>query len=342
MSRLCIAIPTFNRAEKLKKALQALLDEILTTNCTSNVSVLVSDNGSKDKTDSVINNYKKIFEENKISFNKSGFSVNQGFDKNLVNCYENSTGDYIWCVSDDDIISSGAIDIILRDITAYNPNVIYYNFDQPPYTKKNKYISETYLYKQINSQNLQSISKIIRWAKLSALVLKKIEINQNFFEQDFKFMHASLAVYIGLETGYVLHSKEFIAKVDDDYFDHIDFVPFIGNYMVDNIELLMTYTENHDLLTVLNEKFPLSKIDPVESSLKHLTTVYRAGLLIEKNLENQLINIIHNGVNKDGFKVLISATYLKYAYACLHKYYPFSIISLLRRYKLTKWKSKNV
>ena len=83
MSRLCIAIPTFNRAKKLKKALKCLLEGILKVDYKNNISVLVSDNGSTDKTDNVIDDYKKIFERSKIPLTKPGFDKNQGFDKNL-------------------------------------------------------------------------------------------------------------------------------------------------------------------------------------------------------------------------------------------------------------------
>jgi len=341
VSTLCIAIPTYNRAEKLKKALSQLLKEILITGNMDRISILISDNGSTDNTHNVIKEYRDIFTGYKISFKRVAFKENQGFDKNLLKCYENCSSDYIWCVSDDDIISSGAIDVILEDINSYNPNVIYYNFDQPPYTRINKYISETHLYKKIDSESLQSITKIINWAKLSALVLKKIEINQSFVEKEFKFMHASLAVYIGLHIGQVLHSKVFIAKVDDDYLDQIDFVPFVGNYMVENIEMLMKFTGNSDLFNVLTEKYPLTKVDPVESSLKHLANVYKAGLLISEDLEKQLNNIICDNIHKNGRKVLLSPGYLKFGYAFLYKYFPLSIISSLRRYIRHKYKSKN-
>lgn len=340
MSKLCIAIPTFNRAEKLKKALKNILEEILTVDCKNNISVLVSDNGSTDKTDSVINDYKKIFEGNKIPFNKEGFDKNQGFDKNLFNCYRHSDSEYIWFLSDDDIISSEAISVILSGINTHDPNVIYYNFDQPPYIRANQYILKTHLYKEINGKNIEAIGKIAHWPKLSALVLKKIEIPQSFVEKNFKFMHVALAMYTGLRNGHLLHSEEFIAKVDDDYLDNIDFEPFVGNYMIETIESMMTYAEKYELLEAYKEKYPFLKVDPVTSSLNHMTNVYRAGLSIDKNLEIKLNNIIHDGAMMIGAKVLISPVYLKYGYAYLHKYFPLSILSSLRRYIRNKYKSK--
>jgi FkbM family methyltransferase len=340
MSKLCIAIPTFNRAEKLKKALEGLLDGILEVDYENNISVLVSDNGSTDETDSVINYYKKIFEENKIPFNKEGFDKNQGFDKNLFNCYEYSDGEYIWFLSDDDIIKTNAIRVILADINTYDPNVIYYNFDQPPYKKTMQYILKTNLYKEINDKNLEAIGKMANWPKLSSLVLKKIEIPKGFIEKQFKFMHVALAIYTGLEIGRILHSEEFIAKVDDDYLDNIDFPPFVTNYMDETIESLMDFTKKPNLLDAYYSKYPLIKRDQVVYSLIHMTNVYRSGLLINKDLEDELNHIIHDGALVQGVKVLISPLYLKYGYAYLHKYYPLLIIAFLRRFIREKYKTK--
>lgn len=342
MNTLCIAIPTFNRDKKLKKALKRLLEVILKVDYKNNISVLVSDNGSTDKTDSVINDYKKIFERSKIPLRKQGFDKNHGFDKNLFNCYEFADSDYIWFLSDDDIINGEAISIILADINTHDPNVIYYNFDQLPYTKKNKYIFKTCFYKKINNNNLDAVAKMAKWPKLSALVLKKIEIPKSFVEKEIKFMHIALATYIGLKIGRILHSDEPIAKVDEDYLDNIDFPPFVVNYMDETIKETMTFTKKTNLLDSYFNKYSLKKVDPVISSLKYMINIYRAGFSINKDLENELNHIIHNGAIAKGVKVLVSPLYLKYFYAFLHRYYPLSILSSLRRYKRGLYKSKNV
>ena len=342
MNTLCIAIPTFNRAEKLEKSLQKLSKEILKLDNKDNISVLVSDNGSTDNTDKVINRYKKIFERSRISFVKEGFDKNQGFDKNLFNCYKHADHEYVWFLSDDDIINDNAISMIFDDINTNQPNVIYYNFEQPPYTKKNKYISKTYLYKKIDNYNLEVIAKMAYWPKLSALVLKKIEIPKSFIEKEIKFMHVALAMYIVLKIGRILHSHNFIAKVDDDYLDNVDFPPYVSNYMDETISSVMALTKKNNLLDAYYNKYPSMKIDPVISSLKYMTNLYRSGLLINKDLENDLNRIIKIGAHAKGMKIFISPIYIKYLYAYLHKYYPFSIISSLRRYKRNKNKLKNV
>ena len=342
MNTLCIAIPTFNRADKLEKALKNLLKVIQKVDYKNNISVLVSDNGSSDHTDKVINDHKKIFQNSKISFIKHGFNKNQGFDKNLFNCYENANHNYVWFLSDDDIINDDAISVILADINTHDPNVIYYNFEQPPYTKKNKYIFKTCLYKKIDSYNIDVIAKMAKWPKLSALVLKKIKIPKNFIDKELKFMHIALAIYIVLKIGGILHSQKFIAKVDDDYLDNIDFPPYVTNYMGETIGSLMALTKKTNLLDAYYNKYPPVKMDPVISSLEYMTNLYRSGLLINKDLENELNSIIHVGIIAEGVKVLVSPLYLKYFYAYLHKFFPFSIISYLRRYKRNNYQSKNV
>lgn len=338
MNTLCIAIPTFNRGKKLEKSLKKLSKEILKVDYKNNISVLVSDNGSSDNTYKVINEYKKIFEKNKISFVKHGFDKNQGFDKNLFNCYKHADSKYVWFLSDDDIISDDAISVILEDINANEPNVIYYNFEQPPYTKKNKYISKTCFHKKIDNYNIDVIAKMAYWPKLSALVLKKIKIPKPFIEKEIKFMHIALAMYIVLKIGRIMHSQKFIAKVDDDYLDNVDFPPYVTNYMDETISTLMALTKKNNLLNAYYNKYPLMKIDPVISSLKYMTNLYRSGLFIKKDLENELNQIIYTGALSKGIKILISPLYLKYYYAYLHKYFPLSIISSLRRFKRNRYK----
>ena len=139
---LTIAIPTYNRADRLERSLSDLLCQIIQSNCLQLVSVLISNNGSADTTDEVIDKYKNIFKKNKIYFHSFSFSENQGFDLNVLNCYENCNSEYIWFLSDDDNVIDGAIDSIINDLQRHAPSVLYYNFEQEPYNIDNPYIKD--------------------------------------------------------------------------------------------------------------------------------------------------------------------------------------------------------
>jgi glycosyltransferase involved in cell wall biosynthesis len=128
--KLTIAIPTWNRALRLEKALIDLCTEINLSSQKYNIEVFVSNNGSVDETANVIMKCGKLFTDSGILFTTRKFEVNKGFDANIISCYVNSKGDYTWFLSDDDNIISGAIDAIFKDIFEYSPSVIFYNFEQ--------------------------------------------------------------------------------------------------------------------------------------------------------------------------------------------------------------------
>jgi len=229
--RLSIVIPTYNRSKRLDKALADLLVEIRVCSATNkkNISVYVSNNGSTDDTVDVISKWEKEFSGDGVLISFNSFSSNLGFDANVLACYAGCDGDYCWFLSDDDNICASAIDMIFEDIYKYSPSVIYYNFDQKPYDKESPYICIEEYYGYVDEYNLNAVKKIIDWPKLSAVVVKRCASGYKVLQADSGFAHAMLALQCALLEGGVLHSPKFIAYPDDDYMDHIDFAPWIGN-----------------------------------------------------------------------------------------------------------------
>ena len=104
--QLTIAIPTYNRGNKLKLALENLLQ------CTKgkNVEILVSDNASTDNSEEVVRQVQRSHHEVQYFRNNS----NLGFDGNFLNCFCRATGEYVWLLSDDDILLPGAIESVFE------------------------------------------------------------------------------------------------------------------------------------------------------------------------------------------------------------------------------------
>lgn len=88
-----IVIPTFNRSDYLKLSLRSTLRQ-------KDVSfeVIVGDNGSTDDTQKVV----KSFKDKRIKYYKN--KTNLGYALNLKKCLENSTGEYVFILADDDFI----------------------------------------------------------------------------------------------------------------------------------------------------------------------------------------------------------------------------------------------
>jgi glycosyltransferase involved in cell wall biosynthesis len=286
--KLTIAIPTYNRARRLDKTLIDLLEFITKSNSRQQISVLVSNNGSLDNTDAIIAENSRLFESSRIPFLSIKFSQNQGFDANVLACYKESNTDYVWFLSDDDNINPGAIDTIVSDIENYAPTVIFYNFDQKPYDVNNPYNKTAKVFEAITRDNLSSLSKIICWPKLSALVVKRIPVGLLVLDDKSGFAHVGLAMQCGIMEGKVLHSPVFTTYPDSDYQDNIDFPPYIGNNLNIVIHQVLTLTDRMDLFKHLAVK----KCDPLTSSFNTLGAFYRGKNVLTPALRDELLNTI--------------------------------------------------
>lgn len=107
---LSICIPTYNRA----KYLDRLLADILAPCETLAVRVLISDNGSTDNTQSILEKYKahsnlRCFRNNR----------NEGFDFNVLSLLKHVSSQYIWLMGDDDVFNVGYLLRIIELIKQY-------------------------------------------------------------------------------------------------------------------------------------------------------------------------------------------------------------------------------
>lgn len=327
---LCICIPTYNRAQKLDNQLSRLIEVLKNPKYTERVSILISNNGSCDNTTGVAKRRIDEAYRYKISIKLIGFESNVGFDKNLINCYVRSEAQFLWFLSDDDIPSISAIEIILNSISIYHPNVIYYNFFQPPYLTDNKYIKEEIYFDVISESNIRSLHMMAMWPKLSSIVLRRFELSDEFLNIDHKFAHINLVFYISLMHGRLLHSDKFIASVDFDYLDNIDFNPHVGNLIFESIDQVMKITISEDLRLFYWQEFPAVKCDPFLVSMRHLIEVNINGLSITDELKKELELVISSGLSSR-YALMLSPLFVKYIFSHFFNYFPLSLLANIRR-----------
>jgi len=110
--RLTIAIPTYNRAKQLDGQLNWAVNAI--ADRWDEIELLVSDNASPDETPQVcqkwqaqINGRMRIFRQ----------TENIGLIRNCLFCIQEARGDFIWTMSDDDIVLEGTLDWVLSKIS---------------------------------------------------------------------------------------------------------------------------------------------------------------------------------------------------------------------------------
>ena len=109
---LTIAIPTWNRSEKLKESLDWLLPQII--DYKDSIELIISDNASTDNTMEVLDNIKINYPNLDIKFNKQ--PVNTGFYGNFKKCIQLASGKYLWLLSDDDFVFPGVIRQVIEVI----------------------------------------------------------------------------------------------------------------------------------------------------------------------------------------------------------------------------------
>lgn len=114
---LTIAIPTYNRCELLKIALDSILKQK-----NNKVEVVVYDNASTDGTEGLMKQYAQ--KEGVLYYRNP---QNLGMDGNFLNCLNAGSGKYIHLMSDDDILLDGAIENMIRLIEKESPDYINLN-----------------------------------------------------------------------------------------------------------------------------------------------------------------------------------------------------------------------
>lgn len=106
--RLSVLIPTYNRAHYLFECLESVLVSDYPA-----LEVIVSDNASPDNTLDVV----KSFDDNRLRYYRN--ETNVGPELNILRLFEYATGDYVFCLTDDDLMNANAISETLRIIQEY-------------------------------------------------------------------------------------------------------------------------------------------------------------------------------------------------------------------------------
>ncbi len=112
--RLSICIPTYNRADILQETLEHL-EQV----CGDDVEIVISDNCSPDKTQDVIDSYRRRFRH----FRSIRQPENRGAWKNFATAISLATGKYIYTLCDDDQVYADGLQAAVS-IMDENPRIV--------------------------------------------------------------------------------------------------------------------------------------------------------------------------------------------------------------------------
>ena len=110
---LTLAVPTYNRSRYLATFLAAIAPQLTAE---TRVELLISDNASPDGTAALVQDYQSRGLPIRYILNET----NVGADRNILQCFEQASGRYVWICGDDDVVEPGGLKRVLAHL-ACNP-----------------------------------------------------------------------------------------------------------------------------------------------------------------------------------------------------------------------------
>lgn len=224
---LTLAIPSFNRSTKLLSLLRNIDGTLLNLGFKEQIEIIVSNNGSSDSTASDLASYLKQRTRSVSSLRVFNQETNIGFDLNVKFLYENALGQYLWFLSDDDILYPDAIERIFTELKTRMPSILLFEFQQPAGTA-DKVLSKL-VTPGLHSDAATLINLVSKQAKLTSYVVYRGELLNlssidHFIGSSYWFVALSLTILHSARpaTGYLI--GDFLAHSDADY-KQINFPP---------------------------------------------------------------------------------------------------------------------
>ena len=225
---LTIAIPTYNRVDKLKYALKYVIQY----SEKESIEIIVSDNASTDGTEEYVCS---LIERNTmIKYYRN--DENLGFDGNFLNCLEKATGKYVWLLSDDDILLPGAIESVLETLKEC-PICIHLNTsslisDEPLKFTSPRYKEEGIVKYTDKNKFLHTVG--IYCTFVSALVFN-VDLVHEINDKEQYFRTNILQSHIYLETmkkegAYIINTKNCLAARGNRTISYDLYRTWINNY----------------------------------------------------------------------------------------------------------------
>lgn len=122
---LTIAIPTYNRAERLRSTLLSFVSQI-DQELLTEVEIVVSDNCSTDSTPQVCADVAEAVPALRLRYFRN--AANLGFDGNVNALFGHAQGQYVWTFSDDDQPSPKALTRVLDLLRQREIRFAYVNY----------------------------------------------------------------------------------------------------------------------------------------------------------------------------------------------------------------------
>jgi abequosyltransferase len=175
---LSICIPTYNRANLLKKTIESVIPQL-----NERVELIISDNCSSDNTEEIVLGFLRVNNVGNINYLKN--ITNVGLDGNIINLLNKARGDFVFFLADDDYLIQESVPYILNllkstvavmylnyyTISHYDSNIFPY-----PRLSNDLYYADKNQFLSFLLYNILFISSIVVNKKLALSAIEKYNL----------------------------------------------------------------------------------------------------------------------------------------------------------------------
>lgn len=183
---LTIAIPTYNRSQYLVRLLDSLKPQMEEARDLFSIELLLSDNASTDHTPDVVEAFCR---DAQFPCRKFRNQTNLGADGNILRCFTEAAGKYVWIIGDDDILLPGALLELLKFLQQRDFDIVH--------LRSMPLVDDQHVYPQVTSLHVKVISEPEEFALQTHVFLTFITGNVILRERALSLPHESFSGLIG-------------------------------------------------------------------------------------------------------------------------------------------------
>ena len=209
--KLSICIPCFNKTKELETLLKSIENQE-----NKSVEIVICEDLSPERESIIqlIELFKSRLKKTKIKFYLN--EKNYGYDKNLRNTIDKSSGEYVMLCGNDDIINPKAINTILTKIKKYKPTVIVRSYESFNEIEGKEVQIHRYVRKDLSIENKSS--KELAWLFYRSVLVSGLVLNAKLAKKystqsvdGFLYYQNYISVCLFME-GNILYVPDLIVK----------------------------------------------------------------------------------------------------------------------------------
>lgn len=233
--KVSVIIPVYNSEKYISKCIESVLNQTF-----QDFEIIVINDGSKDNSQSILENYKQKYSEKIVLVKQQ----NMGVSKTRNKAIEMARGEYIMFIDNDDYIDKDYIENFVKEIENGNYDVVLGGYKRP--NEEGKIIKEL----KLSQEEWSKFMIFAPWAR----IYKKNYLIKN----DIKFLPVNIGedVYFNIQAMLLSDKIKIIDYIGYNWFFN---TKSVSNTTQKNIKNLQVYELLNNCYEVLNQKKILEK-----------------------------------------------------------------------------------